>query len=159
MYGISSVNLIECVKCAMRKPTPIQQLMADLPACRVTATNKTFRYCGVDYLGPYFYRQNLSNCKCWGLLFTCLCTRCIHVEIVSSLDLNEFCSRFLGLQIFGEQFTLFIRIIAQRFGLLLIGFPRCLVRQNSVILLESITTIRLKSLRTLLVNEAVGRVW
>ena len=103
MYGISSVKryITECVKCAMRKATPIRQLMANLPACRVTAANKPFKYCGVDYLGPYFYRQNRSDCKCWGLLFTCLCTRCIHVEIVTSLDLNEFLlafSRFTNLR-------------------------------------------------------------
>ena len=102
-FGISSVKryLTECAKCAMRKATPVRQLMADLPACRVTATNKPFKYCVVDYLGPYFYRQNRSNCKCWGLLFTCLCTRCIHVEIVTSLDLNEFLlefSRFTNLR-------------------------------------------------------------
>ena len=49
----------------------------------------------------YFYRQNRGNCKCWGLLFTCLCARCIHVEIVTSLDLNEFLlafSRFTNLR-------------------------------------------------------------
>ena len=58
VYGISSVKryLTECVKCAMRKATLVRQLMADLPACRVTATNKPFKFCGVDYLGPYFYR-------------------------------------------------------------------------------------------------------
>ena len=96
VYEISSDRryLRECVKCAMRKAKSFRQLMADLPACRVTATNKSFKYCGVDYLGPYFYRRNRSNCKCWDLLYTCLCTRCIHVEIVTSLDLNEFLLAF-----------------------------------------------------------------
>ena len=127
-YGISSVKryLTEWVTCAMRKATPIRQLMADLPTCRVTVTNKPIKYCSVDYLGLYIYRQNLSNCTCRGLYS---CTHCIHVEIVTNLDLNDFCSRFLGLQIFGELLTLFIRILARRFELLLIGFPRCLVRQ------------------------------
>ena len=75
--------------------------MADLPACRVTPTNKPFKFCAADYLGPYIYRQNRSNCKAWGLLFTCLCTRCIHVEIVTGLDLNNFVlafSRFTNLR-------------------------------------------------------------
>ena len=63
---ISSVKsyITECVKCATRKATPVRQLMADLPTCRVTATNKPFKFCGVDYFGPYFYRRNCSNCKC-----------------------------------------------------------------------------------------------
>ena len=75
--------------------------MADLPECRVTATEKPFKYCGVDYLGPFTYCQFRSDCKTWGILFTCLCTRCIHVEIVTSLDLNSFLlafSRFTNLR-------------------------------------------------------------
>ena len=103
IYGISSVKgiLSECSKCLRRKATPIRQLMADLPACRVTATNKPFKICGVDYCGPFTFRQNESICKAWGLLFTCLCTRCIHVELVTSLDLDNFLlafSRFTNLR-------------------------------------------------------------
>ena len=103
IYGISSVKgiLSECSKCLRRKATPIRQLMADLPACRVTATNKPFKICGVDYCGPFTFRQNRSVCKAWGLLFTCLCTRCIHVELVTGLDLDNFLlafSRFTNLR-------------------------------------------------------------
>ena len=68
--------------------------MADLPVCRLTACNKPFKYCGLDYLGPVCYRQNRSECKAWGLLFVCMCTRCIHVELVTSLDLNNFLLAF-----------------------------------------------------------------
>ena len=55
IFGISSVKgiLSECNKCARRKATPIRQLMADLPTRRVTACNKPFKFCGVDYFGPY----------------------------------------------------------------------------------------------------------
>ena len=103
IHGISSVKgiLSECSKCLRRKATPIRQLMADLPACRVTATNKPFKICGVDYCGPFTFRQNRSVCKAWGLLFTCLCTRCIHVELVTGLDLDNFLlafSRFTNLR-------------------------------------------------------------
>ena len=45
-------------------------------------------FCDIDYYGPYTYRQNLRDCKAWGLLFTCLCTRRIHVELVTSLGLR-----------------------------------------------------------------------
>ena len=103
IHGVSNVKrfLSECSRCAQRKATPIRQLMADLPVCRVTATNKPFKFSGVDYLGPFVLRQNRSDCKAWGLLFTCLCTRCIHVEIVTSLDLDNFLfafSRFINLR-------------------------------------------------------------
>ena len=103
IHGVSSVKhfISECGKCALRKAKPIRHLMADLPACRLTLCNKPFKFCGVDYLGPYSFRQNRSVCKAWGLLFTCLCTRCIHVEIVTRLDLNSFLlafSRFTNLR-------------------------------------------------------------
>ena len=64
IYGISSVKCIlsECSKCLRRKTTPIQQLMVDLPACRVTATNKRFKICGVDYCRPLTFRQHRSVC-------------------------------------------------------------------------------------------------
>jgi len=103
IHGVSSIRfyISDCGKCSIRKAKPIRQLMADLPSCRLTVCNKPFKYCGVDYLGPLMYRHSRSDCKAWGLLFTCLCTRCIHVEIVTSLDLNSFLlafSRFTNLR-------------------------------------------------------------
>ena len=74
----------------MRKAKPIRQLMADLPSCRVSACNKPFKFTGLDYLGHYFFRQGRSECKAWGLLFACLCMRCLHEELVTSLDLDNF---------------------------------------------------------------------
>ena len=103
IHGISSVKhyIAECSNCALHKAKPIRQLIADLPACRLTACNKPFKICGMDYLGYFRFRQNRSDCKAWGLLFTCMCTRCIHVELVTSLDLNSFLmafSRFVNLR-------------------------------------------------------------
>ena len=69
--------------------------------CRVKATYKPFKFCGIDYFGPYTYWQNRSDCKARGLLFTCLCTRGIHVELVTSLDHTSFLlafSRFTNLR-------------------------------------------------------------
>ena len=64
--------------------------MADLPVCCLTACNKPYKFSGLDYLGPLRHRQGRSECEAWGLLFSCLCTRCIHVKLVTSLDLNSF---------------------------------------------------------------------
>ena len=96
IHGTSSVKhyIATCGKCALRKAKPIRQLMADLPACRVSACNKPFKFTGLDYFGHYFFRQGRSECKAWGLLFTCLCTRCLHVELVTSLDLDNFLLAF-----------------------------------------------------------------
>ena len=94
--GVSSVKhyLFDCSVCARSRAWPVRQLMADLPACRVTATNKPFKFGGVDYFGPFLFRQNRSECKAWGILFVCLCTRCIAVELVTGLDLDSFLLAF-----------------------------------------------------------------
>ena len=96
IHGISGVKryLTACGRCALDKAKPVRQLMSDLPSFRVTALNKPFKFCGTDYFGPFFYKQNRNLCKAWGILFTCLCTRCVHVEIVTSMDLNSFILAF-----------------------------------------------------------------
>ena len=103
IHGISSVQSIlsKCSKCARRKATPICQLIADLPACSVTDTYNPFKFCGIDYFGPYTYRKNRSDRKAWGVLFMCLSTRGLHVKLVTSLDLTSFLlafSRFTNLR-------------------------------------------------------------
>ena len=98
IYGIGSVKhyIADCGECALPKAKPVRQLMADLPSFRVTTANKPFHISGTDFLGPILYRQNRSDCKAWGLLFTCLSTPCLHVEIVAGFDLNNFLLAFSG---------------------------------------------------------------
>ena len=103
IHDIGNVKyfLNNCGKCALSKAKPVRQLVSDLPECRLTVTNKAFRFSGLDYFGPYSFRVGRSTRKAWGLLFTCLCTRCLHVELVTSLDLNSFLlafSRFTNLR-------------------------------------------------------------
>ena len=91
----------DCAKCAILKAKPIRKVIADLSECRLSLCNKPFKLCGMDYLGPYSFREGRINRKVWGLLFTCLCTRCLHVEVVTSLDLSSFLlafSRFTNLR-------------------------------------------------------------
>ena len=111
IHGISSVKqyIAECSNCALYKAKPIRQLVADLPAFWLTTCNKLFKICGMDYLGYFCFRQNRSNCKAWGLLFTCMCTRCINVELVTSIDLNSFLWLFHVLLIYVPQWILFFQ--------------------------------------------------
>ena len=76
--------------------------MSDLLSFRVTALNKPFKICVTDYCGPFVYKQNMNLCKAWGILFPCLCTKCVLVEIVTGMDLNNFIlafSRFINLKV------------------------------------------------------------
>ena len=99
------------VKCARRKATSICQLMADLPACRDTATYKPFQFCGILTILELILMQNRSNCKAWRLLFKCLRTWGIHVALVTSLDLTVFCWHFCSLLISMGAVDLSCRIV------------------------------------------------
>ena len=54
IHGVSSVKhyLADCASCTLRKAKPVRQLLAALPVCRLTACNKPFKFCSLDYLGP-----------------------------------------------------------------------------------------------------------
>ena len=103
IFGNGSVKhcIADCGACSLQRSKAVRQILSDLPSFRVTRANKPFQIGGTDFLRPIMYRQGRSDCKAWGLLFTCLSTRCLHVEIISGLDLNNFLlafSRFTNLR-------------------------------------------------------------
>ena len=63
IHEVASVKvyIADCGKCALLKAKPIRQLMSELPSCRVTACNKPFKFTGLDFLGPYIFRQGRSE--------------------------------------------------------------------------------------------------
>ena len=79
----------KCVTCRkLRKPVA-QQKMADLPVERCS-TEPPFTYAGVDLFGPFKIKQGRKEHKRYGVLFTCLASRAIHIEVAASLDTDSF---------------------------------------------------------------------
>ena len=68
--------------------------MADLPVERTTAGLKAFAVFGLDYFGHVNYVERRSTKKAWGLLFTCMSSRSVHVEVVTSLSHLDFLLAF-----------------------------------------------------------------
>jgi hypothetical protein len=64
--------------------------MADLPHNRVNPGAPPFTCVGVDYFGPFIIRERRSLVKRYGVIFTCLAIRAIHLEIARTLDTNSF---------------------------------------------------------------------
>ena len=87
-----------CMTCKMRSYKPAEQIMADLPECRVTS-GFPFAVTGVDCFGPFHIREGRINRKRYGCLFSCLKTRAVHIEVVYTLSIDSFLmalSRFIN---------------------------------------------------------------
>ncbi|XP_062541598.1 uncharacterized protein LOC134209621 [Armigeres subalbatus] len=80
-----------CQKCFRCKPTSVQQFMGDLPAARVTVS-RPFSDAGVDYFGPVYLRPipRRATVKAYVAVFVCLCTKAVHLELVSDLSTDRF---------------------------------------------------------------------
>ena len=79
-----------CFKCRKHLQQPMQQKMADLPQSRITPGEPPFTYVGVDYFGPFHVKRARSRVKRYGVIFTCLVVRAVHVEVAHSLDTDSF---------------------------------------------------------------------
>ena len=90
--GRSNVRKVanECFSCRRRQAPAMQQKMSDLPEDRVVPCERPFTYVGVDCFGPIVVRRGRSNVKRYGVIFTCLSIRAIHVEVAHSLDTESF---------------------------------------------------------------------
>ena len=95
VIGIGSVVraiLRNCLICRKVNGKPSEQLMADLPEDRVTPSDHAFSNVGIDFFGPFLVSRGRgkSREKRYGVVFTCLVSRCIHIEIAHSLDTDSF---------------------------------------------------------------------
>ncbi|KAK7938661.1 hypothetical protein WMY93_001987 [Mugilogobius chulae] len=106
---ISSI-LHGCVTCRKLRGKRESQKMSDLPQERLS-TSPPFTYTGVDVFGPWFVtarrtRGGVAQNKRWAVLFTCLSTRAVHIEVVESMDTSSFINslrRFFALRGPSEQ--------------------------------------------------------
>ena len=61
-------------------------MMADLPGDRIVSGETPFSRVGMYYFWPFHVKRDGISVKRYGVLFTCLATRAIHLEIAFSLD-------------------------------------------------------------------------
>ncbi|XP_062286759.1 uncharacterized protein LOC133992089 [Scomber scombrus] len=64
--------------------------MADLPPSRLRLLRPAFYSTGVDCFGPFLVKRGRSNEKRWGVIFKCLTTRCVHLDLLYSMDSDSF---------------------------------------------------------------------
>ncbi|KAJ8406747.1 hypothetical protein AAFF_G00296630 [Aldrovandia affinis] len=63
--------------------------MANLPEDRLLPDKPPFTNTGVDFFGPFDVKRGRGTVKRYGVLFTCLTLRAIHIEVADSLDTDS----------------------------------------------------------------------
>ena len=81
---------LACPFCRNRRAKPQPPIMSCLPRSRLDDSGRPFSTVGVDYFGPVHVRHLRRNEKRYGVLFTCLTSRAIHLEVAHSLDVDSF---------------------------------------------------------------------
>ena len=85
----------DCVTCRKWRGKACEQFMADLPNSRLAVNSDPFTNCSVDYLGPVIVKYSRkARTKGYGVVFTCMTTRCIHLEFATDISTDVFLLAF-----------------------------------------------------------------
>lgn len=87
---VSSV-IHKCVTCCKLQGRMENQKMADLPVDRLTS-ELPFTTVGLDVFGPWsiMTRGGGADSKHWVVLFTCMSTRAVHIELIETMSTDSF---------------------------------------------------------------------
>ncbi|XP_071181279.1 uncharacterized protein [Mytilus edulis] len=79
----------KCVICRKYCAPFVDQKMANLPKERLISDKPPFTMVGMDFFGPFQIKQGRSLVKRYGVIFTCLSIRAVHLEIAHSMDTDS----------------------------------------------------------------------
>lgn len=88
-----------CLECCKWRSKPATQQMVDLPPPRLRLYKPAFFSAGMDCFGPFVVKWGRRTEKRWGLLFKCLTTCAVHIEVLTSMESDSFLMalrRFIG---------------------------------------------------------------
>ena len=77
------------VRCRYLREKVGEQKMADLPADTVS-TEPSFTYVGLDMFGPLTVKIYRKEMKRYGIIFTCLSSHAVHLEVVQNMETDSF---------------------------------------------------------------------
>ena len=86
VYKMSS----DCITCKRMFSSTCTQKMANLPAPRVDFDKAAFENVSVDCFGPFYVKHGRHECKRYGVIFTCLNIRAIHIEMLNDLECDTY---------------------------------------------------------------------
>lgn len=80
----------KCVTCRKQRGRVVEQKMADLSSDRLKSDEPPFTRRGMDYFGPFEVKRCRRVLKRYGVIFTCLASRAVHIEKADSLDTDSY---------------------------------------------------------------------
>ncbi|XP_026147341.1 uncharacterized protein LOC113121247 [Carassius auratus] len=105
--GTKLINRVihQCVLCRKLRGRLEEQRMSDLPMDRVKV-DPPFTHVGLDVFGPWNIisrrtRGGSAESKRWVVIFSCLSTRAVHLEVIESMSTSSFINalrRFLAVR-------------------------------------------------------------
>ena len=88
--------LHDCSYCKKEQIKPHMPLISDLPKDRLDINEKPFHNNVIDFFGPILVKlskkkqTNQAKAKRYSVIFTCMTTHAVHLEIASDLSSNSF---------------------------------------------------------------------
>ena len=84
----------QCVDCRKWRAKPDIPKMADLPPSRLRLFKPAFYSTGVDCFGPMTVKIGRRTEKRWGVVFKCMTTRAVHLDLLESMDTDALLMSF-----------------------------------------------------------------
>ena len=101
-HDLAKTIKFRCVVCREVATKVETQVMADLPPNRLASFTPPFHFTSCDYFGPYHVKIGRNKTtKHYGVLFTCLNTRAVHLELAtdcSTMELMQVLRRFFAVR-------------------------------------------------------------
>ena len=91
-------TIASCKACRKLRVAVLEQKMSDLSEDRLDCY-PPFTYCGVDYFGQFTIKEGRKELKRYGVLFSCMFLRAIHLETAASLNTVSFINVLRGFRI------------------------------------------------------------
>ena len=95
LRGMAKYLTNKCVVCHKLRKKPLGQIMGQIPSLRVAAGFPPFTNAAIDMFGPFHIRLGRKTLKeAQVIIFTCMTTRAVHLELVSDKSTDTFLLAF-----------------------------------------------------------------
>lgn len=85
-FSVVKAEVFRCSFCRQQRPVQVRMPVAPIHQDRLAWKRPAFSRAGIDFFGPF----NVVGGKAYGLIFICLTTRSVHLELTRSLDTEAF---------------------------------------------------------------------